>query len=104
MLRVAIGLAAAAACLAFAAPSVAADHLYGITGAATPHLVTFDAVSPVVFTSDRAITGLAVGDAVIGMDVSPRDGGITALTNNGGVGDLYSLDASTGAATLIGQL
>src|SRR3954447_19467877 len=103
MLRAVIWLVVAA-CLAFAAPAVAADHLYGITDAVPPHLVAFEAVAPIAFTSDRAITGLATGDTVVGMDVSPRDGGLYVLTNNGGVGDFYSLDPGTGAATSIGQL
>src|SRR4051794_11473861 len=103
MFRAAIGLAVAA-CLALAAPALAADHLYGITDAATPHLVTFEAVAPILFTSDQVITGIAAGDTVVGMDVSPRDGNLYVLTNNGGVGDLYSLDPSTAAATLIGTL
>ncbi|MEA2150086.1 MAG: hypothetical protein QOD69_1916 [Solirubrobacteraceae bacterium] len=103
MSRAAIGLVVAA-CLAFAAPAVAADYLYGITDAVPPHLVAFDAVAPVAFTSDLAVSGLAPGDSVVGMDVSPRDGGVYVLTNNGGVGKLYSLDPSTAGATVIGQL
>lgn len=99
----AIGLLVAA-CLAFAAPAAAVDHLYGITDAATPHLVTFEAVAPIVLTSDRVVTGLTVGDSVVGMDISPRDGGLYVLTNNSGVGRLYSLDPGTAGATLIGQL
>src|SRR5438105_381258 len=101
--RAAIGLVVAA-CLACAAPAVAADHLYGITDAPTPHLVTFEAVAPIGLTSDRAIGGLGLGETVVGMDVSPRDGGLYVLTNNSGVGHLYSLDPSTAAATSIGQL
>src|SRR4051812_16484577 len=104
MSRAAIALAVATLCLAIAGPAAAADHLYGITDAATPHLVTFEAVAPIVLTSDRAISGLGASETVVGMDVSPRDGGLYALTNNSGVGHLYSLDPSTAGATLIGQL
>jgi uncharacterized protein DUF4394/Calx-beta domain-containing protein/hemolysin type calcium-binding protein/thrombospondin type 3 repeat protein len=96
-------LAGALACLALAAPAMAADHLYGITTASPPHLVAFEAVAPIVYTSDREITGLT--DPVVGMDVSPRDGGIYVVTKDGGgIAKLYSLDATTAAATLIGTL
>jgi Ca2+-binding RTX toxin-like protein len=102
MVRVALGWAAAAL-LAFAAPAAATDHLSGLTTAAPPHLVTFEAAAPVVFTSDRVITGLT--DPVVGMDVSPRDGGLYVLTSDaGGVGKLYFIDPTTAGATLIGQL
>src|SRR3954467_8853167 len=104
MSRAAIGVVVAA-CLAFAAPAVAVDHLYGITDAPAPHLVTFDAVAPIVFTSDRVIAGVSAGETVVGMDVSPRDGGLYVLTSDGsGVGRLYSLDPNTAAASSIGQL
>src|SRR4051794_30707266 len=104
MPRLAVGLAALAM-LVFAAPAFgwADDYLYGITDANPPHLVAFEAVSPVVFSNNQPIAGLN-GEAVIGMDVSPRDGGIYLVTLSAGVGRLYSLDPTDANATLVGQL
>jgi hypothetical protein len=107
MIRAAIAAAAVAASLAFASSAYgwADDELYGITNQSPRHLVSFTPVGPTIgYTSDRAITGVAGGDTIIGMDVSPRDGGIYLLAKNGSAGTLYSLDASTAAATAVGQL
>src|SRR4051794_39182671 len=105
-MRTPLGLLVAAACLAFAAPAMAADHMYGITQGPPPHLVSFEAQAPVVYTHDALIMGFAggAGEGVVGMDVSPRDGGLYVLTNEAGVGRLYSLDPGTAALTLIGTL
>ena len=100
MLRAASALAVVA-CLAFAAPAFAVDHLYGITDTSPRHIVEFDAASPVTATSDHVITGLA--GTPYGMDVSPRDGRIYVLTSDG-PGTLFSLDPATGAATAIAAL
>jgi hypothetical protein len=108
MLRAAIAAAAvAAASLAFASSALAwnTDELYGVTDASPPHLVSFAPVNPITFSSDETITGLGANDAVAGMDTSPRDGGLYILTHdNTNNLKLWALDASTGTATLIGQL
>jgi Ca2+-binding RTX toxin-like protein len=105
MLRAAIGVATAAVCLVLAATAEAwnTDELYGITTGSPPHLVSFEPVAPIVLTSDQAIVGLS--DPVVGFDISPRDGGLYVVTkSNTGVANLFSLDTTTMAATLIGQL
>src|SRR3954454_16869987 len=107
MLRAAIAAAAVAASLAFASSAYAwgTDELYGITDANPPHLVSFAPTNPVTFTSDEPITGLGSDDAVAGLDISPRDGGLYILTHDSTNNlKLWALDASTGVATLIGQL
>src|SRR5436853_4476263 len=107
MSRAAMAAAAVAATLMFASSAYGwvDDELYGITDATPPHLVSFAPVGPTVtFTSDRAITGLTGGDTIIGMDVSPRDGGIYVLAKNAGNGNLYVLDANSAALTLIAPL
>jgi Ca2+-binding RTX toxin-like protein len=107
MSRAAIAAAAAAAFLALASPAQAwnTDELYGITDASPPHLVSFAPVGPAItYTSDAPISGLMLGDAVVGMDVSPRDGGLFLLARNGTTGRLYSLDAATAEATAVGTL
>src|SRR4051812_1284039 len=104
-MRTLLGVIAAAVGLTFAAPALAADHLYGITDASPPHLVTFESDAPGTLTSDRAITGLPAGDTIAGMDVSPRDGGLFVLTDDAaGIGILYSLDPTTAALTQIAVL
>src|SRR4051812_16774610 len=107
MLRLAVGLALAAGLL-FAAPAYAGgalDHLYGITDSSPPHLVTFEADAPGTLTSNRAITGLPGPATIVGMDVSPRDGGLFVLSDDaGGNGILYSLDPTTAALTQIAPL
>jgi Ca2+-binding RTX toxin-like protein len=100
-------LVALLASLVFAASASAggagADHLYGITTG--PHnLVSFESSDPLDLTSNRPITGLAVGDEVMGMDVSPRDGGLYLLARNGTAGHIYSLDATSADATLVGTM
>src|SRR3954453_13066829 len=105
MSRLALGVAVVAALLAFAAPALAADHLYGITPPPTPHLVSFESDAPGVLTSDRAIGGFATGPEVVaGMDVSPRDGELYVLTRDGTVGRLYVLEPASAGLTLVGQL
>src|SRR4051794_15043673 len=100
-------LVALLASLALASPAMAgggSDHLYGVTTANPPHLVAFESVAPITFTSDSEITGLTPGDTVRGMDTSPRDGGLYLFTENGTVGRLYSLDPTTAVATLVHNL
>jgi Ca2+-binding RTX toxin-like protein len=107
MSRLPLGVALAAL-LALIVPATAGawndDELYGITAGATPHLVSFAPVNPITFEEDAPISGLTAGDTVMGMDVSPRDGGLYLLTQNGTVGRLYSLDASAADATPVAQL
>ena len=104
-----IVLTAVAACLALIVPATAGawndDELYGITAANPPHLVSFAPVGPTItYEEDKAISGLAGGDSVVGMDISPRDGGIYLLTKNGTLGRLYALEASSGDATAVADL
>jgi Ca2+-binding RTX toxin-like protein len=105
MSRLPLGVAIAAL-LAFAAPASAADHMYGLTNATPPHLVTFESDTPGTLTSDRLITGFvgSGSELVAGMDVSPRDGGLYALTQDAGTGRLYALDPANAKLTLVGQL
>jgi hypothetical protein len=104
MSRLPLGVAIAAL-LAWCAPALAADHLYGITPAPSPHLVSFESDAPSVLTSDRAISGFTTGTEVVaGMDVSPRDGGLYVLTRDGTLGRLYVLDPASATLALIGPL
>src|SRR5689334_7343968 len=99
-MRRAIAIVGAVASFVLAAPATgwADDELYGITNASPPHLVSFvapAAPTTITFTSNDVIEGLTPGDSVVGMDVSPRDGGLFLLAKNGTTGRLYSLDSTT---------
>ncbi len=66
-------------------------------------IATFSVNTPGTFSSNVAITGLAVGEDVVGIDLRPATGELLALARfNDGVtstGKLYSLNPATGAAT-----
>jgi hypothetical protein len=84
----------------------AAQTVYGLsvgTGGAAS-LVTFSAVAPGTFTATRAITGLATGQTLVGLDTRPNTGQLFALGYNptGTQSQLYILDTATGALTAVG--
>lgn len=60
-------------------------------------LAAFDLRTPNTFTSNTAITGLAPGENILGIDFRPRDGMLYGLATGG---KLYTIDPATGAATL----
>lgn len=59
-------------------------------------LATFDPRTPNTISANVAITGLAAGEMVVGIDFRPSDRLLYALTGNG---RLYTIDPATGAAT-----
>jgi len=61
-------------------------------------IVTFDPRTPNTLVSNVAITGLNAGENILGMDVRPADGLLWALSSSG---RLFTLNASTGAATFM---
>lgn len=61
------------------------------------HLLIFDSTNTRALVADVAITGLQPSEDLVGMDVRPATGELYAL---GSTGNLYSIVASTGAATL----
>ncbi len=68
-----------------------------VTGLTTDNrLVSFNPRSPNTLTSNVAITGLNAGENILGMDVRPADGLLWALSS---AGRIFTLDATTGAAT-----
>lgn len=72
---------------------------------ASNQLVSFDPTAPGTVTATTAITGLGVGETVVGIDVRPQDGLLYALartTTSGG--KLYTVDVATGAATFRADL
>lgn len=65
-----------------------------LTGAG--RLVSFNRVAPTTEVGAIAVTGLASGDALVGIDMRPADGMLYGL---GSSGTLYTLDPATGLAT-----
>ena len=78
--------------------------LIGVDGAG--NLYTFSVSAPSTLSGPVAITGLAVGERVVGIDVRPLTGGLYGLAvDAGGTGTnarLLLIDAGTGATTPIG--
>ena len=91
-------LALAAAFASLIAPVAQAETLIGLT--TDNRLITFDSAAP---TQGAAVnlTGLAASEKLLGLDTRPTTGLIYSLSN---LGRLYTLDASTGAATFVGAL
>ena len=83
------------------AAAASADTIYGLT--ASNRIVAFNAATPGTVTSNYAITGIAPGDTLIGIDRRPVDRQLYTL---GRSGSLYRLTATaTGyAATNLGTL
>src|SRR4051812_4932915 len=69
-------------------------------------LLRVDSLKPSVILDQRPITGLqgGTGETIVGIDVRPANGLLYALTNQGGTGRLYTINLTTGAATLRGTL
>ena len=64
-------------------------------------LVTFKTASPGTLDSNVAVTGLQGGETIVGIDLRPANGRLYAVTD---AARLYTLDATTGAATMAGML
>jgi len=70
----------------------------------TNHLYQFDSATPGALSAPLTITGLQAGESIIGIDVRPANGMLYAIGNTAGAGRLYTLDTTTGAATLVASL
>ena len=75
----------------------APGELYGLTD--NGRLISFNRAAPARPCTSAAIGGLAAGDVAVGLDFRPSTGALHALTNNAGVGKLYTIDPATAAAT-----
>ena len=63
------------------------------------NLTVFNSRSRLRSSSITAISGLAAGTTVIGLDVNPNGGALVALGSNG---QTYNLNSGTGVATAVG--
>jgi hypothetical protein len=77
--------------------SASAVAIYGITG--PNHLISFDSASPGTVSAPLAITGLAAGDSLVGIDFRPANGGLFGLGSSSRV---YAINQTTGAASQVG--
>ncbi|KQP22701.1 DUF4394 domain-containing protein [Pseudorhodoferax sp. Leaf267] len=59
-------------------------------------LLSFNRAAPATQVGAIAVTGLASGETLLGIDMRPADGALYALASTG---TLYTLDAATGKAT-----
>ena len=74
------------------------ENVYAVTSG--NRLLSFDAASPGTINSSGAITGLATGDSIIGLDFRPATGQLFGL---GSSSRLYTIDVTTGIATQVGS-
>lgn len=69
-----------------------------------PSLFSFSLRSPNTITTPVAVTGLAMGDELLGIDVRPATGELYGFVRNGTDGKLYTIDPDSGEATLASEL
>ena len=73
--------------------------VFGVTS--DNRLVTFNSAAPEVINSSRAITGLATGESILGIDFRPANGLLYGL---GSANNVYVINTMTGAATDVNDL
>lgn len=74
-------------------------EMIGLTS--NQRLVSFDRDSATILRHAVTPSGLASGEAILGVDIRPRDGKLYALTDRGGV---YVIDPATGVASVRNSL
>lgn len=95
--RLRAALALAVGLVAGSAAASRAETIYGITTA--NQLVNFDSASPGTVSAPLAVTGLGVGEQILGIDFRPATPGV--LVGLGSSGNVYTINRNTGAATSI---
>ncbi|WP_394673119.1 DUF4394 domain-containing protein [Limnobacter sp.] len=77
----------------------------GLNGTLTaPTLFSFTLRTPNTISTPIAVTGLAAGDQLLGIDVRPATGELYGFVRNGTNGKLYTINPDTGASTLKSSL
>jgi len=85
---------------AVAVPSASAEPAVAVSFAAPQQVITFDTETPQTTSTPVAITGLALNEAIIGIDRRPANNLVYATTS---ARRNYTLDPATGALTPIGM-
>ena len=82
--------------------TVTGDLLYALTTSGS--LISFDAAQPGIIRTLVAITGIAMGQVLSGLDFRPATGELYTLGYNSATGEarLYTINLATGVATAIG--
>ncbi len=84
--------------LAVPATAPAADQLHAITD--DGRLIAFQSDSPGSIRSDLALSGVAAGERLVGLDVRPATGQLYAL---GSLNRIYRVNATTGQVAPVGE-
>jgi len=82
-------------------PTVSGQLIYGLTS--NGYLISFDAGMPSVVRSHQSISGVAVGQVLVGLDSRPATGQLYAMGYNSvnGESQLYIINPSLGTATSV---
>ncbi|MEQ1732334.1 MAG: DUF4394 domain-containing protein [Bacteroidia bacterium] len=98
---VTLSATSALVCALFMQEQAQAQTVYGTT--VGNNLVSFNATAPTVITASVSITGITAGQIIQGLDFRPNTGQLYAFGYNAtlGVYQLYTINTSTGAATVI---
>ena len=75
-------------------PAVTLGNAVAVT--ASGRVISFNRAAPGTLSSNVALSGLAAGESLVGIDTRPADGQIYAVSSNSRI---YTLDARTGALT-----
>ncbi|MEJ7806658.1 MAG: DUF4394 domain-containing protein [Telluria sp.] len=78
----------------FALRAVKAPLVYGLTDSG--RIIGFKPLTPSTLDTDVAITGLASGEKLLGIDIRPKDGLMYAISSTGRI---HTIDPVTGVAT-----
>jgi hypothetical protein len=91
-------LAAGVAVLALSASSLKAETLLGLTNEG--NLVRFSATNPGMFGNQVAVSGLQMGERLLGIDTRAADGKLYGIGSSNRV---YQINRSNGVATEVGM-
>lgn len=78
-------------------PGVQGRIVYGVDG--NNNLIRFGTMSPGAVTNTFPISGLQIGESILGIDFRPNDGRLFGMSN---MNRLYTLDTLSGAALPVG--
>ncbi len=89
--------------ISFAPMPVMGRLVYGLTS--NSYLISFDSANPASVYTHVAVSGLAMGQSLVGMDFRPANGQLYGLGYNNMTGEarIYTINTMTGAATAIGD-
>lgn len=89
--------------ISFAPLPIMGRLVYGLTS--NSYLISFDSANPMSVYTHVAVSGLAMGQSLVGMDFRPANGMLYGLGYNSMNGEarIYTINTMNGAATAIGD-